>query len=46
MKLLKDYQKVFFGDDFIEKIKKENNNYLIEIFKRNDYLLNGEIIFY
>ena len=45
MKLLKDYQKVFFGDDFIEKIKKENNNYLKEIFKRNDYLLNGEIIF-
>lgn len=48
MELLREYQKIFFNNNFIKKIKKdniENNEYIQDIFKRSEYLLNGQIIF-
>lgn len=45
MELLKNYREIFFKDDFIERVKKENNEYLQEILKRSEYLLEGYIIY-
>lgn len=46
MELLKNYQDIFFEDNFIEKIKKEkNNDFIKEILERCEYLLRDEIVF-
>lgn len=45
MELLKSYREIFFKDNFIEKIREKNNNYLQEVLKRSEYLLNGHIVY-
>lgn len=45
MELLKDYQSYFFGNSFIERIRKEDNEFISEIMRRCEYLLNDEIVF-
>lgn len=45
MELLKSYREKFFEDNFVEKIKQEKNDYLQEVLKRSDHLLNGYIIY-
>ncbi len=45
MELLQHYRSYFFKNDFIERIRKEENDYLVGILSRSEYLLNDEIIF-
>ena len=45
MKLLKKYQNYFFNDNFVKKVKIEDNDYIKGILERSNYLLKGEIIF-
>lgn len=45
MELLKSYREIFFKDNFIEKIREKNNDYLQEVLKRSEYLLNGHIVY-
>lgn len=45
MELLKSYREIFFKDNFIEKIREKNNDYLQEVLKRSEYLLDGYIVY-
>lgn len=45
MELLTSYREIFFKDNFIEKIREKNNDYLQEVLKRSEYLLDGYIVY-